>query len=282
MSNEWPPKKEKVTKILDEATIQDISVRITGIEPLEKILASYNRSSGKSSETTNEAVAIFLQRYPNIEVYKEKAVPLDAEKLLKEFPDIKEDMKAFKTIMYGKDGQINYKPAPVANPEATTEEVVLPVANFDWGEVKRVEFTGKDPQEQYVSSILFKLDSEEFKKVLFLESVGGNAGRNRAAVNAWVNKETGEIMAIGNFQNFSKNLQEEVVENPKNSDITFLFDFGTTFLKLAGKLDGPEVKEKIVEISGKNKISETAFTNIQKAVARFNKLIELGASSYIK
>ncbi len=129
-NHDWPPKnepKQDLIKFLTPETIQDVSDRIIGVEQLKAILLAYspglfNGRSEITKETIGSAVEIFLTKYPNIGAYKEKARPYNAEELLEEFPEIKEDTQAFKTIMYGKDGNISYQLKPKADQESITED----------------------------------------------------------------------------------------------------------------------------------------------------------------
>lgn len=52
--------------------------------------------------------------------------------------------------------------------------------------------------EAVQAKIVEALNSHDFHFALSTESIGGNAGRNRAAINTLVKSESGEIVYIGN------------------------------------------------------------------------------------
>jgi len=81
--------------------------------------------------------------------------------------------------------------------------------------------------ESIVDENYKKILSPDFINVLFKESIGGNAGLNRAAVNGLVDS-SGKIVVFGNLQNFSPEIKEGY-HGGKYYDFTILVTFGKGF-----------------------------------------------------
>lgn len=119
--------------------------------------------------------------------------------------------------------------------------------------------------EEVVRDIVKKFQEGSWKEVLMDESIGGNAGPNKAGVNAYIEKKTGRIIMFGNFQNLPK----EVVSSPDYINITFIYDFGNTFQRVRNKnlVKDPEFFEKVVALG----VEKQALENLKEALIRFNK-----------
>ncbi|MBI2058117.1 MAG: hypothetical protein HYT63_04045 [Candidatus Yanofskybacteria bacterium] len=119
--------------------------------------------------------------------------------------------------------------------------------------------------EEAVADIVRKFQEGSWKKVLNEESVGGNAGANKAAINAYIEKKTGRIIIFGNYQYLPK----EVVSNPDYTNAVFVYDFGNLFERLrSGSLDiEPGIFEKVSAPGA----SEQALENLKEALIRFDR-----------
>ena len=78
-----------------------------------------------------------------------------------------------------------------------------------------------DPQ--IVQSNKAMLSSSAFSSQMGKESMGGNAGKWRVAVNTMASSQTGEILQIGNIQDIDPVLRSD----PNNMVLSFLVDFRT-------------------------------------------------------
>lgn len=119
--------------------------------------------------------------------------------------------------------------------------------------------------EEIVEDIVEKLRESRWKEVLRRESIGGNAGPNRAAINCFVEKETGRIMMFGNLQDLPK----EVTANPNNTEAIFIYNFGNMFQRIRNenlKIE-PEFFEKILAPGASRQAKE----NLQEALNRFQR-----------
>lgn len=117
--------------------------------------------------------------------------------------------------------------------------------------------------EEAVQDILNKFREGEWRKILMQESIGGNAGFNKAGINAFIEKDTGKIIAFGNIQNLSK----EIISNPNYTNVLFTYNFGNSLTNLLKKFDlKPEFFEKVSAPGA----SEQALENLKKAVSLFN------------
>lgn len=124
-----------------------------------------------------------------------------------------------------------------------------------------------DPEkEKQIQTIVEQLEEKGWMQVLLNESIGGNAGHNRAAINGFARRDTGKIVAWGNIQD----IEDGVRNNPDNASVTFLYDFGTSFEAIRRKLLPNEiVPEYFVDVAGSN-LSADALANLREAIKRFN------------
>ncbi len=95
--------------------------------------------------------------------------------------------------------------------------------------VSETQTTAGSPilDEEITRSNNGKIFSDDFRNVLFKESMGGNAGRNRAAVNGLADK-SGRIIIFGNLQNFPQEIQKKYHES-EYYQFTILVTFGRGF-----------------------------------------------------
>jgi hypothetical protein len=116
--------------------------------------------------------------------------------------------------------------------------------------------------------IVESLKSEEFRYIQQTESIGGNAGPNRAAVNALVNPETGEIMYVGNEGFDPKNNPEE-----KAVRAVFVCDY-TEIMQKIQEDNLPALKSKRAHISlmvpTSSELSDKARMNLEAAIEKVN------------
>jgi len=122
--------------------------------------------------------------------------------------------------------------------------------------------------ERIVFHNLKKLN-EQMMDLLMSESIGGNAGTEVidgmeytcAAANGYANKETGEILFFGNYQ--------EVPEDIRDKEQHF-----TLRVAIAGKYLSPvnthNDKPRIINFIEKEKFSEIGRMSIQEAIDQFN------------
>ena len=91
-----------------------------------------------------------------------------------------------------------------------------------------------DPErEKQIQTIVEQLEEKGWMKVVLVnESIGGNAGRNRAAINGFARRDTGEIVAWGNLQD----IEDDIRNSPDNTSVTFLYDFGASFEAVRRKI----------------------------------------------
>lgn len=121
-------------------------------------------------------------------------------------------------------------------------------------------------REERVRTIIKQLRKKEWMRVLMNESVGGNAERNKAAINGFARRDTGEMVAWGNPQD----TEDDIRNNHDNASVTFLYDFGTSFEAVRRKLLSNEfIPEHFVGVAGSN-LSANALANLKEAVKRFN------------
>lgn len=121
--------------------------------------------------------------------------------------------------------------------------------------------------QEVIAKIIESLRSQEFHTALSLESIGGNAGPNRAAINALVKSETGEIRYIGNETHIHQQQSEENL-----CRVVFLCDLTEIVKKIQNDEDTPS--EGIVNIElvvpGQETLSEQAKINLEQAIAEIN------------
>lgn len=96
--------------------------------------------------------------------------------------------------------------SPIENPSAPETTREQPVA---------AQTAALNPE--HVSNIADSLRSNDYYDVLRGESIGGNAGKDSAGVNAYIDKDSGSIAAFGNPQNTSG----EIKNNPQYREVTF-------------------------------------------------------------
>lgn len=88
-----------------------------------------------------------------------------------------------------------------------------------------------------------QLNSQKFSRVLLKESVGGNAGPGRAAVNVAVDR-SGRIVEVGNDQNLSKEVQDKL-QSGEYQNVAFLVNMtgdGSIEKWVSDKSLSPEAK----------------------------------------
>lgn len=83
-----------------------------------------------------------------------------------------------------------------------------------------------EERRKVILGIVAQFESEDFRDTWMTESIGGSAGSNKAAINSFVDKETGEIIIFGNIQY----TPDHVRYNPCFTEVTFLYDLGNSFL----------------------------------------------------
>src|SRR3989344_828338 len=127
---------------------------------------------------------------------------------------------------------------------------------------------GKTEDEQpskVIEDIIDKFREGEWKEVLGKESIGGNAGPNRSAVNEFIDRETGRIAIFGNVQD----LPEEITSNPDYIEASFIYNYGNSFERIANKnidIDiEPEFFEKVIAPGA----SKEALENLRRALVIF-------------
>jgi hypothetical protein len=113
----------------------------------------------------------------------------------------------------------------------------------------------------HVEQIAGKLRSKECMEVMMSESMGGNAGHNRLAVNALADCRTGELAAFGNPQTMDRQLRE----NPRYALVTFLYDMGDVVARFRGQKGAPE---GFVEVRFGQPLAPEAEANLKQAVER--------------
>lgn len=128
-------------------------------------------------------------------------------------------------------------------------------------------------RRKIILSIVSQFESQEFCDVWANESIGGNAGSNRAAINSFVDKETGEIIMFGNIQD----IPDGIRHNRAFSEVTFLYDLGTSLLVSIAMIYNkvppiPQVSERIIMVSETEEcgISLTAKANLKVAIRMVN------------
>ncbi len=119
--------------------------------------------------------------------------------------------------------------------------------------------------EEVVRYIVKKFRERSWEKVLMEESIGGNAGSNKAAINAYIEKNTGKIIMFGNFQSLPK----EIVSNSDYTSATFLYDYGN-FFKIASN-ENLEVDPAFFEKVSAPGASKQALENLKEALIRFDR-----------
>lgn len=117
--------------------------------------------------------------------------------------------------------------------------------------------------EEATQEVLNSFREGKWRKVLMQESIGGNAGFNKAGINAFIEKDTEKIIAFGNSQNLSK----DITTNPNYTNALFTYNFGNSLTNLLKKFDlKPEFFEKVSAPGA----SEQALNNLKEALSLFN------------
>ena len=120
--------------------------------------------------------------------------------------------------------------------------------------------TGQAPErEAAIQQIMAALQSDEFFDVAGEESIGGNAGQGRKAINAFANCETGEIVQFGNPQD----IDQEVRDSQHYGIVTFVEKLRLT------QTDEPSHIEEV--IAREEVFSPTAIANLTEAVTRLKR-----------
>lgn len=114
---------------------------------------------------------------------------------------------------------------------------------------------------RHIQNIVRALESSEFQRNAMSESMGGNAGEGRLAVNAFADIETGEVILFGNIQDIRK----EIRDNPKYAEVTFIcaLDIKQPNLKFVRVISGDP-------LGFGRKISGNAMANLEEAVKLAN------------
>jgi len=115
----------------------------------------------------------------------------------------------------------------------------------------------------------YNMMNGEMRKLLLGESIGGNAGRveingekySCAGANCYIDPETGEIIAFGNFQDVSPDILDRSVE------VTFrvAVDFRGEFSRFHGGFF------KIVETYGLQGLNPVARRMVEESVEEYNR-----------
>lgn len=128
-------------------------------------------------------------------------------------------------------------------------------------------------RRKIIMKIVAQFESQEFYNVCVNESIGGNAGSNKAAINSFVDKETGEVIMFGNIQN----IPDHIRYNSSFTGVTFLYDLGTSFRTFIETITNqvlsmPQVSERILMPWGGEEfsISVTAEANLRLAIRIVN------------
>ena len=132
-------------------------------------------------------------------------------------------------------------------------------------------------RENAITDIVNKLCSQEFAQEEISESIGGNAGENRVAVRAWVDKKTGRITKFGAIQYVKK----EITSNPNFGEVIFIFNVGRWHVVRSDSeekfvVDKEGYFEDVIAASDSN-VSETAIGNLREAIRRFNKISSISS-----
>ena len=119
-------------------------------------------------------------------------------------------------------------------------------------------------RENVINQIADKLTSPDFSEAWSGESVGGNAGENKVAVIAWVDKKTGKIIKFGVWREINK----EIRGNPDLGEVIFLYDVGLLSLQRDKFKPG-----HFVDVLNEGAVSEEAMADLKAAINKANKII---------
>jgi len=78
---------------------------------------------------------------------------------------------------------------------------------------------------------------DNFQKVMWKESIGGNAGVLKVAINGWYNPKDGKILAFGNVQNIPENIRN------MGKEFTFIVDLKTGKLHVVKGKESPSLNK---------------------------------------
>jgi len=125
-------------------------------------------------------------------------------------------------------------------------------------------------EERQVESIVSKLKRREWWDVLMNESIGGNAGENRAGINAFADKKTGELIIFGNIQDLPK----RITSSPEYEGVTLLYNLGNAFVR-ALKPDKPLIPAYFEDVffdKFNGGMTDQAKKNLEEAIRRYNEI----------
>ncbi len=110
--------------------------------------------------------------------------------------------------------------------------------------------------KEIVGKNIAMLVSKAYNEAMCKESVGGNAGKYHAAVNAYINNK-GEIVKFSNYPS----------DNPEHIRLTFSVDVGYVFPNANSKYKKPVIDRIFLD----KKLDNEAMLNLKEAVAAVNK-----------
>lgn len=117
--------------------------------------------------------------------------------------------------------------------------------------------------EKIIRSIAVSLDSPEAVGVISEESLGGNAGRNNQAVNAYVDGRTGEIKMFGNPQR----IPEKIRKDHRYVEVVFTFSNNMNDVRGFGFVD-------VVPSGPEGELSSEALRNLKDGVRLWQLSVE--------